>query len=85
MVGAEAKTRLSIKYARSINVDYPRLLFFDFNLLFMIISMIKQLKSVAKIGETLYFMLKYSLFCEFTFRDSGGANAPEVLWSLSIF
>lgn len=79
MVGAEAKKRLSIKYSRSINVDYPGLRFVDFNVPFMIISMSKQLKSVAKIGAALYFVLKYSMFCEFTSRYNGGAKAPEVL------
>jgi hypothetical protein len=75
VVGAEAKTRLNIRYARSISVNYPRSRFIDFNLPFMIISMIKQLKSVAKIGEILYFVLKYSVFCEITSRDNGGAKA----------
>jgi len=79
VVGVEAKKRFSIKYSRPINVYYPGLRLVDFNASFMIISMIKQLKSVAKIGATLYFVLKYSMFCEFTSRNSDGAKVPEVL------
>ena len=62
MVRAEAKKRLSIKYASSIKVDCPRLWFVDFNVPFMITSIIKQLKSVATIEDILYFVLKYSMF-----------------------